>query len=496
MIDDDDDDTLCPLCLEQLDITDRHIDFCKCGYRMCLWCWHQIMENAAKDNLPGRCPNCRKEYDRERITKGQVDPSKLKQEREKEKRKDKILKQAKYNSNHNNNGRGGHGAGHNNGTDTSTSRRHLQNVRVIQRNLVYAIGIPLKYCKEDVLRKYEFFGKYGRILKISVNRNGIYSSASNSNGPTGSAYVTFTQELDAVACIKRIDGSALEGQVIRASFGTTKYCNAFLRFHPCNNPDCLYLHEIGEHADSFTKEEMAGPRSKHHSFHELSHPHAPANAQEAAVGAAGAATHSAPLPFPLAVQQPSRSPGTSPEVRVAGEAMAMGGQQAHTQQQPQGEQSNGGLPAALFQPPPQAAGQPPAGVASTNGGNGLGVLGAPFGGAGASLLGIAQLMPDVRGGGQGPVQPPRGEADGAGAMADASNLGAGLGGLFGNSGGGYNFAHLPSGAAPEAAGGGGGGPPAPSLGSMMSVEQLESTFLGNSARTTSRFSFAQRPPGF
>ncbi|RQM25963.1 hypothetical protein B5M09_009443, partial [Aphanomyces astaci] len=42
----------------------------------------------------------------------------------------------------------------------------------------------------------------------------------------------------------------------RASFGTTKYCNFFLRNLSCNNPECLYLHELGETDDSFTKEEM------------------------------------------------------------------------------------------------------------------------------------------------------------------------------------------------------------------------------------------------
>lgn len=36
------------------------------------------------------------------------------------------------------------------------------------------------------------------------------------------------------------------GKVIKACFGTTKYCNAFLKGVACNNSDCLYLHEVGE----------------------------------------------------------------------------------------------------------------------------------------------------------------------------------------------------------------------------------------------------------
>lgn len=43
----------------------------------------------------------------------------------------------------------------------------------------------------------------------------------------------------------------------RASFGTTKYCTYFLKHIPCTNPDCMYLHELGDEAVSFTKEEMA-----------------------------------------------------------------------------------------------------------------------------------------------------------------------------------------------------------------------------------------------
>ena len=42
-----------------------------------------------------------------------------------------------------------------------------------------------------------------------------------------------------------------------ASFGTTKYCTYFLRNLPCNNPDCMYLHELGNEGDSFTKDEIA-----------------------------------------------------------------------------------------------------------------------------------------------------------------------------------------------------------------------------------------------
>ena len=121
------------------------------------------------------------------------------------------------------------------------------------------------------MRKNDFFGKYGKILKlqVSVNRNGSSSYAGRNADDTGSAYVTFYEENDAMQCIQHIDGTPLDGRILRACFGTTKYCNAFLKYQPCNNPDCLYLHDIGRDNDSFTKEEMlAHYGTKHQSFQE------------------------------------------------------------------------------------------------------------------------------------------------------------------------------------------------------------------------------------
>lgn len=37
------------------------------GAQVCVWCWHHIMEMAAKDGKEGRCPVCRTPYDKEKI---------------------------------------------------------------------------------------------------------------------------------------------------------------------------------------------------------------------------------------------------------------------------------------------------------------------------------------------------------------------------------------------------------------------------------------------
>jgi CCR4-NOT transcription complex subunit 4 len=40
---------------------------------MCLWCYHHILEEAAKASLDARCPNCRSSYDEEKIQMQHID---------------------------------------------------------------------------------------------------------------------------------------------------------------------------------------------------------------------------------------------------------------------------------------------------------------------------------------------------------------------------------------------------------------------------------------
>ncbi len=104
--------------------------------------------------------------------------------------------------------------------------------------------------------------------------NHVQSQSGASKEPTLGVYVTFARKDDAAKCIQAVDGTMLDGRVLRATYGTTKYCTFFLRGLQCQNPGCMYLHEPGEDADSYTKEEMAvgkhhakihpSPASQHH----------------------------------------------------------------------------------------------------------------------------------------------------------------------------------------------------------------------------------------
>ena len=206
------------------------------GAQICRFCFNHI-----KDNMSGQCPACRQVYDEKNYKFTPPDPSEIKKASKKKGSK-RVRK-----------------------SDSGGSRKHLQNVRVIQRNLVYAIGLSLSVAREETLKRHDFFGQFGRIHKVVVNRHNLYN-ANAAQGPTVSAYITYTQPDEAMRAIAATDGSLVDGRPIRASFGTTKYCSYFLRSVQCNNPDCMYLHELGDERDSFSKEDLE--KSSEHNLHD------------------------------------------------------------------------------------------------------------------------------------------------------------------------------------------------------------------------------------
>lgn len=97
----------------------------------------------------------------------------------------------------------------------ANNRRHLANMRVVQKNLVYVIGLSARVANEDLLRQWEYFGQYGRIIKIVVNRRNMANFPVARVEPSVGVYVTFARKEDAAQCIQAIDGTVLEGRVLR-----------------------------------------------------------------------------------------------------------------------------------------------------------------------------------------------------------------------------------------------------------------------------------------
>lgn len=140
------------------------------------------------------------------------------------------------------------------------NRKNLVGVRVVQKNLVYVTGLTPTVREDELLktlRKPEFFGQYGNILKISI------SSRKGNDGQNQSlgVYVTFEKKEDAARCIQAVNGSQNGDRVLRAQLGTTKYCSAWLRHEQCTNRQCMFLHELGDEEDSYSRQDLSSMNS-------------------------------------------------------------------------------------------------------------------------------------------------------------------------------------------------------------------------------------------
>ncbi|XP_042001087.1 putative general negative regulator of transcription C16C9.04c isoform X2 [Salvia splendens] len=217
----------CQVCDEEIDRVDQQFVPCKCGYQICVWCWHHIVEMAEKDTSKGKCPACRQPYEQERIARMQAIG-----ERSASEAVNKKTKQPK-------------------GKRKANEVKDLTNIRVIQRKMAYVTGLPLNLAHEDVLQRKDNFGQYGRVTKVSLSR-----TIQQFSNDTCSVYITYAKEEEALRCIHAVHDFVLDGRILRASFGTKKYCHAWLKA-ACNNPACLYLHSIGPDEDSFGKDEDA-----------------------------------------------------------------------------------------------------------------------------------------------------------------------------------------------------------------------------------------------
>ena len=88
-------------------------------------------------------------------------------------------------------------------------------------------------------------------------------------GPSASAYVTYYRPEDALKAIQAVNNIFIDGRTLKASLGTTKYCSHFMKNQSCPKHDCMYLHELGDEAASFTKEEMQ--QGKHTDYEKALH---------------------------------------------------------------------------------------------------------------------------------------------------------------------------------------------------------------------------------
>lgn len=135
------------------------------------------------------------------------------------------------------------------------SRKHLAGLRVVQKNLVYVTGLSPTTQEDQLLqtlRGDEYFGQYGKIIKIVVSK-----AKDPSHPHSVGVYVTYERKEDAAKCITAVNGAKNGERTLRAQFGTTKYCSAYLRGEQCSNRQCMFLHEPGEANESYSRADLS-----------------------------------------------------------------------------------------------------------------------------------------------------------------------------------------------------------------------------------------------
>ncbi|KAI0515014.1 hypothetical protein F5B22DRAFT_647207 [Xylaria bambusicola] len=270
----DDEDDTCPLCIEEFDLSDRNFRPCPCGYQICQFCFNNL-----KNNLNGLCPACRRPYDdkdvkwkvvtREEEAEFRANIQKNQKKRASEQRQKEVQKREAEREN----------------------RKNLQGVRVVQKNLVYVTGLTPTVREDELLktlRKPEFFGQYGNIQKISISNRKSSDGQQQSLG----IYVTFEKKEDAARCIAAVHGSQNGDRVLKAQLGTTKYCSAWLRHEQCGNRQCMFLHELGDEEDSYSRQDLSSLNSVH---------------TQRPLSNAASSSRSVSRPHPSAIHQPATS---------------------------------------------------------------------------------------------------------------------------------------------------------------------------------------------
>jgi CCR4-NOT transcription complex subunit 4 len=65
------------------------------------------------------------------------------------------------------------------------------------------IGISPSIAKDEILRRYEYFGQYGKINQITINKDNAYKS--ENSGICYSVYISYSTPFEASIAILSVD---------------------------------------------------------------------------------------------------------------------------------------------------------------------------------------------------------------------------------------------------------------------------------------------------
>ncbi len=143
---------------------------------------------------------------------------------------------------------------------TKEKAESLKKIRIIKPNLIHIHGLPKSLSKSDILKSPEYLGQYGTILRSMLT----YKLNPNNNKRNYSAYITYSNEREAALAVLCVDSLMIKGNIIRAFFGTTKYCIHFLNNSRCPNLEkCFFMHQLATDKDIIIDSETVFSYNEH-----------------------------------------------------------------------------------------------------------------------------------------------------------------------------------------------------------------------------------------
>lgn len=202
----------CPLCISDLNETERNFYPCPCGYQICSFCFDTII-NSTK-----LCPSCRRKYDDNAIDRvgPKYFPNKIKNE--------------------------------------NAALSAAASVCYLAPKIVQIVGIPLKIMNTGLLQGKEYLGQYGEILKLVVSRSLYPSSKQIIQSQDPSVFVKFKTKGEAKSCVYALDGYNFQGNQLQATLCVAERCPSILAGGTClDKKHCLKIHRPIRETDIMVK---------------------------------------------------------------------------------------------------------------------------------------------------------------------------------------------------------------------------------------------------
>ena len=137
-------------------------------------------------------------------------------------------------------------------------QQSLQHFRMVIPNLLYVIGLPVKYSSENLLKQPAFFGQFGKISRIVINS---FTKDYYEQQGQCAVYIWYDSPVQVALAISCLNGLRLpNNKFLKCSFGTSKYCMNFLKDARCETFEsgarCPFLHYVERRRDKVIQDDI------------------------------------------------------------------------------------------------------------------------------------------------------------------------------------------------------------------------------------------------